>query len=79
MWQCGERSTFFLSLQRTELLTLVSQYQTPSLSLLLYGNDSFSLEINEAIFVHNRFKTFLNISFRAKRWRFLLSVTLVGG
>ena len=35
---------------RTQLLNTVSQYQTPSLSLLLYGNDSFSLETNTVIF-----------------------------
>ena len=35
---------------RTELLNTVSQYQTPSLSLFLYGNDSFSLETNSVIF-----------------------------
>ena len=35
---------------RTELLNTVSQYQTPSLSLLLYGNDSFSLQTNTVIF-----------------------------
>ena len=36
--------------QRTELLNSVSQYQTPSLSLFLYGNDSFSLDTNTVIF-----------------------------
>ena len=36
--------------QRIELLNAVSQYQTPSLSLLLYGNDSFSLGTNTVIF-----------------------------
>ena len=35
---------------RTELLNTVSQYQTLSLSLLLYGNDSLSLETNTIIF-----------------------------
>ena len=35
---------------RTELLYTVSQYQTPSLSLFLYGNDSFSLKTNTVIF-----------------------------
>ena len=35
---------------RADLLNTVSQYQTPSLSLLLYGNDSFSLETNTVIF-----------------------------
>ena len=35
---------------RADLLNTVSQYQTPSLSLLLYGNDSFSVETNTVIF-----------------------------
>ena len=37
-------------IQRTELLNIVSQYQIPSLSLLLYGNDSLSLDTNKIIF-----------------------------
>ena len=40
----------YYQIQRTELLHTVSQYQTPSLSLLLYGNDSFSLGTNKIIF-----------------------------
>ena len=35
---------------RTQLLNTISQYQIPSLSLLLYDNDSFSLETNTVIF-----------------------------
>ena len=35
---------------RAQLLNTISQYQIPSLSLLLYGNDSFSLETNTVIF-----------------------------
>ena len=35
---------------RIDHLNSVSQYQTPSLSLLLYGNDSFSLGTNTVIF-----------------------------
>ena len=56
--QCGSvenaQHFFFhyrnLHAPRTELLNTVSQYQTPSLFLLLYGNDSFSLETNTFIF-----------------------------
>ena len=36
--------------QRNELLNAVLQFQTPSLSLLLYGDISLSLEINKTIF-----------------------------
>ena len=36
--------------QRTKLMNIVSQYQTPSLSILLYGNNSLSYEINTIIF-----------------------------
>ena len=36
--------------QRTELMNIVSQYLTPSLSILLYGNNSLSYEINTIIF-----------------------------
>ena len=35
---------------RTQLFNTISQYQIPSLSLLLYGNDSFSVETNTVIF-----------------------------
>ena len=40
----------YYQIQRTELLNIVSQYQIPSLSLLLYGNDSLSLDTNKIIF-----------------------------
>ena len=40
----------YYQVQRIELLNSVSQYQTPSLSLLLHGNDSFSLGTNTVIF-----------------------------
>ena len=36
--------------QRTELLNEVSRYSNPSLHLLLYGNQTFSLETNIFIF-----------------------------
>ena len=36
--------------QRNELLNAVLQFQTPSLSLLLYGDISLLLEINKTIF-----------------------------
>ena len=36
--------------QRNELLNAVLQFQTPSLSLLLFGDISLSLEINKTIF-----------------------------
>ena len=36
--------------QRSELMNIVSQYQTPSLTILLYGNNSLSYEINTIIF-----------------------------
>ena len=56
--QCGsvENAQHFFShcryyqVPRTELMNTVSLYQNPSLSLLLYGNDSFSLETNTIIF-----------------------------
>ncbi|MEW8191406.1 MAG: reverse transcriptase family protein [Candidatus Thiodiazotropha endolucinida] len=40
----------YYQVPRTELMNTVSLYQNPSLSLLLYGNDSFSLETNTIIF-----------------------------
>ena len=40
----------YYQVQRIELLNSVLQYQTPSLSLLLHGNDSFSLGTNTVIF-----------------------------
>ena len=40
----------YYQVQRIELLNSVSQYQTPSLSLLLHVNDSFSLGTNTVIF-----------------------------
>ena len=40
----------YYQVPRTELMNMVSLYQNPSLSLLLYGNDSFSLETNSIIF-----------------------------
>ena len=42
-------NTFFQE-QRNELLNAVLQFQTPSLSLLLFGDISVSLEINKTIF-----------------------------
>ena len=46
VWKLENAQHFFFHCRnyhvpRTELLNTVSQYQTPSLSLLLYGNDSF--------------------------------------
>ena len=40
----------YCQVPRSELMNTVSLYQKPSLSLLLYGNDSFSLETNTIIF-----------------------------
>ena len=40
----------YYQIQRIELLNTVSQYRIPSLSLLLYGNDSLSLDTNKIIF-----------------------------
>ena len=56
--QCGSVENaqhYFLhcrkcQVQRTELMNIVSQYQTPSLSILLYSNNSLSYEINTIIF-----------------------------
>ncbi|MES9993744.1 MAG: reverse transcriptase domain-containing protein, partial [Candidatus Thiodiazotropha sp.] len=58
MCQCGSienaQHYFFhcryYQAQRTELLNSVSQYQTPSLRLLLYGDVSLSLQTNTVIF-----------------------------
>ena len=40
----------YYQVPRAELMNTVSLYQNPLLSLLLYGNDSFSLETNTIIF-----------------------------
>ena len=62
MWQFEDAQHFFFhwgnyQLHRTVLIDAVSQYQNPSLNLLLYDDKALSPEINITIFENLRYRT----------------------